>query len=147
MTDRLAPLITMDYATLDTLAGQVLDVLFTDYKSKVWLLLDELIAQRPASAEKDEEIEEAHQLRERLVELLTGVAAGLKGEPPPDTLHDWSGLPRLAAQVVQERDRLAASLQEVRERKDQRINELIQRNEAMRILTEELQARIANALL
>jgi len=141
MTDRLAPLITVTELRLQAVKdGND----WTDYEE---VMEAELDAQRRASAEKDEEIEEAHQLRERLVELLTGVAAGLKGEPPPDTLHDWSGLPRLAAQVVQERDRLAASLQEVRERKDQRINELIQRNEAMRILTEELQARIANALL
>jgi len=75
------------------------------------MLADEInqaiaIVKREASDAKDAQIEEAHQLCERLAELLTGVAAGLKGEPPPDTLHDWSGLPRLAAQVVQERDEL-----------------------------------------
>ena len=38
-------------------------------------------------------------LIERLGELLTGVAAALKGPPPEDTLHDWSDLPRLSAET------------------------------------------------
>lgn len=43
------------------------------------------------------ESEEDDALRRRLGELLTGVAAGLKGPPAPRTLHDWSDLPALAA--------------------------------------------------
>lgn len=43
------------------------------------------------------ELAESEALRERLAALLTGVAAGLKGDPPPLTMHDWSDLPALAA--------------------------------------------------
>lgn len=43
------------------------------------------------------EIEEVDALRDRLGELLTGVANALKGPPPELVWHDWSDLPRLAA--------------------------------------------------
>jgi hypothetical protein len=43
-----------------------------------------------------EEIQDDDALRDRLAALLTGVAAGLKGPPPPLTLHDWSDLPAKA---------------------------------------------------
>ena len=38
-------------------------------------------------------------LRERMSALLTGVARGLKGDPPPLVMHDWSDLPALAAEM------------------------------------------------
>jgi hypothetical protein len=42
---------------------------------------------------------DSDRLRERMSELLRGVAAGLKGPPPPLTLHDWSDLPQVAQRV------------------------------------------------
>lgn len=43
-----------------------------------------------------EDLEEERALRERLAKLLEGVALGLKGPPPENVWHDWSGLPALA---------------------------------------------------
>ncbi len=51
-----------------------------------------------------EERDEETQLRERLAELLRGVAYALKGEPPTLTLHDWWDLPQVAATVKGSRD-------------------------------------------
>lgn len=51
-----------------------------------------------------EELEEDDALRTRLSELLTGVAAGLKGPPQPLHGHDWSDLPTLAGQIKDERN-------------------------------------------
>jgi hypothetical protein len=55
-------------------------------------------------AELQAELDECDALRTRLSELLTGVAAGLKGPPPPLTLHDWSDLPVKAMHTATERD-------------------------------------------
>lgn len=43
------------------------------------------------------QLDESEQLRERMSRLLTGVAAGLKGDPLPLMMHDWSDLPALSA--------------------------------------------------
>jgi len=43
-----------------------------------------------------DEIEESGTLRDRLAELLKGVAAGLRGAPPPLVMRDWSQLPKRA---------------------------------------------------
>lgn len=51
-----------------------------------------------------EESEDDAALRSRLAALLTGVANGLKGPPPPLTQWDWSDLPE-RAEVM--RDRIA----------------------------------------
>jgi len=48
------------------------------------------------------EVEEEVALRERLGDLLTGVAAALKGPPTELQLHDWSDLPVLAAKLAAE---------------------------------------------
>ena len=53
-------------------------------------LLDELAELRQESKDSDK-------LRERLAELLTGVANALKGTPPSNVLHDWSDLPAKVA--------------------------------------------------
>jgi hypothetical protein len=60
-----------------------------------------LAALRAESADDD-------RLIARLSELLTGVANAIKGDPPPDVLHDWSQLPRLSSDLVAERDALRA---------------------------------------
>lgn len=52
----------------------------------------------------EEDQAESDALRERMAELLTGVAKALKGEPGPLAMHDWSDLPAVAAAVVAERD-------------------------------------------
>ena len=39
------------------------------------------------------------QLRDRLAELLEQTANALKGPPPANTLHDWSDLPKVAAEL------------------------------------------------
>lgn len=46
-----------------------------------------------------EELAVTRALRDRMSELLTGVAAALKGDPPALTMHDWSDLPALAAEL------------------------------------------------
>ena len=60
-----------------------------------WLLehLELVRAERDAYKQ---EVEEEHAVLNRLTDLLTGVAKGLKGEPPELTLHGWSDLPELA---------------------------------------------------
>jgi len=54
--------------------------------------------------------DDADAVAARLAALLTGVADALKGPPGPLKLHDWSGLPDLAAHVVRERDEARAAL-------------------------------------
>jgi putative hydrolase of HD superfamily len=44
-----------------------------------------------------EEMAATDALCARMTELLTGIAAGLKGDPPSLTMHDWADLPALAA--------------------------------------------------
>lgn len=51
-------------------------------------------------AELEAEAADDDDLRTRLSALLTGTAAGLKGEPEPDSLHDWSDLPLVAARLA-----------------------------------------------
>jgi len=58
--------------------------------------------------------EELHRLRERLAELLTGVANGLKGEPPELVMHDWSDLPELAAKTATDLATTTALLEQAR---------------------------------
>lgn len=45
-------------------------------------------------------------VQRRLAYLLTCTAGSLKGRPEPFTLHDWSDLPRVAAELRKERDAL-----------------------------------------
>lgn len=45
-------------------------------------------------------LDESEELRDRLGELLTGVANALKGDPPPLTMHDWSDLPAVAKKAA-----------------------------------------------
>lgn len=52
------------------------------------------------------ELGEENALRERLTQLLTHTAGGLKGRPAPLHLHDWSDLPQVAAALRRERDAL-----------------------------------------
>ena len=52
------------------------------------------------------EINENDALRDRLSELLTGTANALKGNPGEDRLHDWSDLPKVAADLVAENENL-----------------------------------------
>lgn len=49
---------------------------------------------------------ESERIRDGMRDLLVGVAAGLKGDPPPNVLHDWSQLPRLAGEMRAEVERL-----------------------------------------
>lgn len=46
------------------------------------------------------ELADSDHTMQRMSALLTGVAAAIKGPPPPLTLHDWSDLPERAAEVV-----------------------------------------------
>lgn len=39
-------------------------------------------------------------VEQRMADLLTGVAAALKGPPAPLTAHDWSDLPAVAAALA-----------------------------------------------
>jgi hypothetical protein len=61
------------------------------------------------------DVEEYDQLLTRLRDLLTGTANALKGEPGPLVLHDWSDLPKVATDVVAERDRRRAVVKVARE--------------------------------
>lgn len=45
--------------------------------------------------------------------LMHGTANALKGEPAPLHMHDWSDLPKVAAALIAERDRLRAGLDEI----------------------------------
>ena len=56
------------------------------------------------------EVDEYVQLTDRLGQLLTGVAAALKGEPDELTLHDWSDLPQLASRVMADLEEARAAL-------------------------------------
>lgn len=60
-------------------------------------------------------IEEQDQLREKLADLLTRIAAALKGEPEPNTLHSWHNLPELARAAT---ERAQAAEQAIREHND-----------------------------
>lgn len=70
---------------------------------------------KAAVSELAGKLHEADVLRERMGNLLTGVANALKGDPGPLVLHDWSDLPAHAARVCAERDQLAGTLQKIRE--------------------------------
>lgn len=59
---------------------------------------------RDLPAKLAEELAEDESLRDRMSELLTGVAAGLNGPPPPLRGWDWSDLPAKAAALKDERD-------------------------------------------
>jgi hypothetical protein len=61
------------------------------------------------------ESEDDDTLRDRLAALLTGVAAGLKGPPRPDTLHDWSDLPAKAEAARSRIAELEAQLKATKE--------------------------------
>ncbi len=54
----------------------------------------------------EQNLEEEEQLRTRLTELLTGTANALKGKPKPLHLHDWSDLPKVAAELTTELKKL-----------------------------------------
>lgn len=80
-----------------------------DERTDRWALA---IAERDtAEAERDQlraDNDEYDQLLTRLRDLLTGTANALKGEPEPLHMHDWSDLPKVAAAVATERNRLRA---------------------------------------
>ena len=61
---------------------------------------------RRRAIEKRREIEDLHNLNDRLAELLTGVCLALKGPPPPNMLYSWHDLPEVAAALKAERDAL-----------------------------------------
>jgi hypothetical protein len=63
-----------------------------------------LAAEREAHAKTRESEADSDRVRERLAELLRGVANALKGPPPELTLWDWSDLPVVADTVKSERD-------------------------------------------
>lgn len=58
-------------------------------------------------AELRAELDESEALRERMAELLTGVAHALKGDPGPLRMHDWSDLPKVAAETAKRAAKLA----------------------------------------
>jgi hypothetical protein len=64
-------------------------------------------------AELQREVDEDSAVRERLSELLTGIAVALKGKPPDLTMHDWSDLPVLAQKAVSDRDEAQLALRNV----------------------------------
>lgn len=66
-----------------------------------------------------EELTEDEDLRNRMKELLVGVAAGLKGPPPPLTSYGWSDLPALAAQAIADNKELHHQLAHEKLRADQ----------------------------
>lgn len=68
--------------------------------------MDEVLAARVAALEA--ELADSDTTMQRMSVLLTGVAAAIKGPPPPLTLHDWSDLPARAAELVTQRDALQA---------------------------------------
>lgn len=56
------------------------------------------------------EVEECDALRERMADLLRGVADALRGPAPPLTSWDWSDLPDRASRLHAENERLRAAL-------------------------------------
>ena len=54
---------------------------------------------------------EEHALIDKLSGLLTRIAAALKGEPPPLTMHDCSDLPAKAAQLHTAVEKIEAEAQ------------------------------------
>lgn len=72
-------------------------------------------------AELQRELEEETKVRERLAELLEGVADGLKGKAPPGVFHDWSDLPSLATSL-REKNKV---LQEERRTELQTVSQLM----------------------
>lgn len=67
-------------------------------------LLRQVEVLRDERDEAERERREEVALRERLYQLLDGVARALKGEPPPLVRHDFSDLPEVAATVRADRD-------------------------------------------
>ncbi len=59
----------------------------------------ELYAAEREIARLRDDLAESSQLRDRMADLLNGVATALKGAPGPLTLHDWTDLPELAADL------------------------------------------------
>ena len=93
-----------DRARLDALAAQCermgIDDLRTVPVEDPWALASAIREALSRLAAMEQERDEERALRERLAQILDGVAEALNGPPKPLHLHDWSGLPektRLAA--------------------------------------------------
>ena len=69
-------------------------------------------------------IEEQDQLREKLADLLTRIAAALKGEPEPNTLHSWHNLPELARAATERAQAAEQDARRYRLLRDDRSNAL-----------------------
>jgi adenosine deaminase len=68
-----------------------------------------------AEQEREEEIA----VRERLSQLLSRTAAGLKGPPSDHVMHDWSDLPKLARNLRVEVEGLRESVMRLTTEKSQ----------------------------
>lgn len=107
--------------------------------------MDLMAVEFQAAIEYREQAEEYDQLLGRLGELLTGVANALKGDPPDLVMHDWSDLPRVAQELVEERNRLLVESKEAYERCaeiEQISLDQIAINEGFRQIVERFQAMV-----
>jgi hypothetical protein len=71
-----------------------------EYERELWRLRRENNALRAKVKLQEEELIEEYDLRDRMTDLLTGVAYALKGDPGQLHMHDWSDLPALAAEMA-----------------------------------------------
>jgi hypothetical protein len=102
MTDEYVPEAeaTVYELARDRSLGGEPDELHLTYERELWRLRRENDALRAKVKLQEEELIEEYDLRDRMTDLLTGVAYALKGDPGQLHMHDWSDLPALAAEMA-----------------------------------------------